>query len=148
MSGVGVGIAPSEIRCGVGEWGMQEWDLSEDQLGPQIFSWHLVPLSHFALSPLQKGKSSAALNPDICSFLICYARMGSGAAKEIWCTLTARVGADEPGAWQGGRAPGVLTALPLSGLLHTWAPLNGTQEYLGQEQRLVCGCSCLCPASS
>lgn len=64
---------------------MQEWDLSEDQSGPQIFSWRPIPLSHFALSPLQKGESSAALNPDICSFLICYARMGTGAAKEIWC---------------------------------------------------------------
>lgn len=77
---------------------MQQWDLSEDQLRPQIFSWHLVPLSHFALSPLQKGKSSAALNPDICSFLICYTRMGTGAVKEIWCTPTARAGAGEPGA--------------------------------------------------
>lgn len=79
---------------------MQEWDLSEDHLRPQIFSWHLVPLPHFALSPLQKGKSSAALNPDICSCLICYARMGSGAAKEIWCTRPARAEAHGPGALQ------------------------------------------------
>lgn len=93
--------------CGVGELGVQEWNLSEDQSRPQIFSWHLVPLPHFALSPLQKGKPSAAFNPDICSFLICYARMGTGAAKEIWCTPTARAEADEPGASQHVREGGL-----------------------------------------
>lgn len=101
---------------------MQEWDLSEDHLRPQIFSWHLVPLPHFALSPLQKGKSSAALNPDICSFLICYARMGTGAAKEIWCTRPARAEAHEPRALQCVREGGLQVALALSALLHTWAP--------------------------
>lgn len=75
----------------LGPTGAQEWDFSEDQSRPQVFSWHAVLLSHLALSPLQKGKSSPALNLDICFFLICYARMRIGAAKEIWCILTVNV---------------------------------------------------------
>lgn len=101
---------------------MQEWEFSEDLSRPQIFSCHLVPLSHFALSPLQKGKPSAALNPDICSFLICYARLGTGAAKEIWCTPTARAEADEPRALQHVGEGGLQVYSQLWGFLVSCTP--------------------------
>lgn len=80
--------------------GAQEWDFSEDWSRPQVFSWRAVLLYHFALSPLQKGESSAALNLDICSFLICYARMRTGAAKEVRCIPTVNTASSKTEAFQ------------------------------------------------
>jgi len=111
----------------LGPLGAQEWDSSEEQPRPRVFSWRAVLLSHLALSPLQKGKSSAVLHRDICSFLICYAWMRTGAAEEITVhTESQRGESDKTGALRRGageqRDAGLRVYSKLGGFLVSCTP--------------------------